>query len=249
MRLKLISCEVLYREMCAAIARSPHQVDVEFLPKGLHDLGGAAMRERLQEIVNRVDAAQYEATLMGYGLCGNGAAGLAAGALPLVIPRSHDCIALLMGSRDRYQEYYEQNSGVYFRSTGWLERGESLDQTTLQAVRGKTGAGYALDELIARYGEDNGRYLYEQFHAYQQSYRQLTYISTGLEPDGRFEQRAREEAERRGWRFESIRGDLGLFEKLLTGDWAESDFLVVPPGRRIRATYGADIIALEPEGA
>ena len=42
-RLKLIACEVLYREMCDAVARSPHQVDVEFLPKGLHDLGGAAM--------------------------------------------------------------------------------------------------------------------------------------------------------------------------------------------------------------
>ena len=41
MRLKLISCEVLYREMCAAISRAPHEVDVEFLPKGLHDEGVA----------------------------------------------------------------------------------------------------------------------------------------------------------------------------------------------------------------
>jgi len=33
-RLKLISCEVLYREMCAAAARSPHQVDVEWAGAG-----------------------------------------------------------------------------------------------------------------------------------------------------------------------------------------------------------------------
>ena len=39
MKLKLISCEVFYREMGFAISRSPHQVDIEFLPKGLHDIG------------------------------------------------------------------------------------------------------------------------------------------------------------------------------------------------------------------
>jgi len=40
--------------------RSPHQVDIEFLPKGLHDLGGPAMRARLQEAADGVDATQYE---------------------------------------------------------------------------------------------------------------------------------------------------------------------------------------------
>ena len=31
-----------------------------------------------------------------------------------------------MGSRERYQNYFEQNPGTYFRSTGWLERGRGL---------------------------------------------------------------------------------------------------------------------------
>jgi hypothetical protein len=229
-RLKLISCEVLYREMCAAVARSPHQVDVEFLPKGLHDLGGGSMRARLQEAVNGVDATRYEAVLLGYALCGNGVAGLVSRALPLVIPRAHDCIALLMGSRERYQTYFESHPGVYFRSTGWLERGEDLDQAAL---------------LIARYGEDNGRYLFDQFNGYQRNYRQLAYIATGLEPDGSFEGRAREEAARRGWQFETIRGDLCLFERLVAGDWHDNDFLVVPPGWRVKPTYDGGIIGKE----
>ena len=37
MRLRLISCEIFFREMCALIARSPHTIDVEFLPKGLSE--------------------------------------------------------------------------------------------------------------------------------------------------------------------------------------------------------------------
>jgi hypothetical protein len=229
-RLKLISCEVLYREMCAAVARSPHQVDLEFLPKGLHDLGGPAMRARLQEAADSVDATQYEAVLLGYALCGNGVAGLVSRTLPLVIPRAHDCIALLMGGRERYRNYFDNHPGVYFRSTGWLERGQDLEQAAL---------------LIARYGEDNGRYLIEQFNGYQRNYRQLAYIATGLEPDGSFEQQARGEAARRGWQFETIRGDLRLLERLVAGDWDETDFLLVPPGWRVKPTYDGGIIGTE----
>ena len=235
MRLKLISCEVLYREMCAAVARSPHQVNVEFLPMGLHDQGGPAMRARLQEAIDGVEATQYDAILLGYALCGNGVAGLGSGKLPLVIPRAHDCIALLMGGRDRYRSYFENNPGVYFRSTGWLEHGEDLEQATR----------CTLESLIARYGEDNGRYLFEQFNSYQRNYRQLAYIATGLEPDGSFEQRAREEAAQRGWEFETIRGDLRLFERLVAGDWDENDFLVVPPGWRVKPTYDESVIDKE----
>jgi hypothetical protein len=233
MRLKLISCEVLFREMCFAVARSPHQVDIEFLPKGLHDLGGAPMCQRLQQAVDGVDANGYDAVLLGYALCGNGVVGLTARTLPLVIPRAHDCIALLMGSRQRYLEYFESHPGVYYRSTGWLERGQDLQQNLL---------GRPLDELIARYGEDNGRYLFETLTAYRRNYSGLTYIATGLEPDGSFEQRAREEAAEHGWAFEILRGDLGLFERLLAGAWSVDDFLLVQPGCRVRASYDSGVI-------
>ena len=108
MRLKLISCEVLFREMCDACAHSPHQVDLEFLPKGLHDLGGKPMAAKIQEAVDRTPEGVYEAILLGYGLCGNGLDGLTARHTRLVLPRAHDCIALLMGSRERYQAYFER---------------------------------------------------------------------------------------------------------------------------------------------
>lgn len=242
MRLKLISCEVLYREMCDSVARSPHQVDVEFLHKGLHDLGGARMRDELQKVVDSVDAGKYDAVLMGYALCGNGLFGLAARELRLVVPRAHDCIALLMGSRQEYQKYFDANPGVYFRSTGWLERGYGIEQLSMKP---RTGAGFSLEELIAQYGEDNGRYLFEEMNRYQQHYRQLTYIETGLEPNGSFEDRARTEAAERGWNFTKIPGKLTLFRQLVNGEWPEADFLVVPPQHRIRATYGDDIIGIE----
>jgi hypothetical protein len=241
MRLKLISCEVLYREMCFAIARSPHQVDVEFLPKGLHDLGSRPMRNKLQGCVDGVDARQFDAVLMGYALCGNGLAGLCARTLPIVIPRAHDCIALLMGSRHKYRAYFDANPGVYFRSTGWLERGGDLEQV----FRDRTGVGHTLEELVSRYGEDDGRYLYEQLTGYKRSYKKLTFIKTGLEPDASFEQRAREEAVRKGWEFEKLAGNLTLFEQLVSGNWSDENFLVVKPGWRVAPRYDESVVDAE----
>lgn len=241
MRYQLISCEVLLREMCDAVARSPHQVDVAFLSKGLHDLGGKAMRRGIQERIDAVKRADHDAILLGYALCGNGLHGLVARDIPLVIPRAHDCIALLMGSRARYAEFFEQNPGTYYRSTGWLERGKSLHQLAM----GADVAGTTLDELIETYGDDNGRYLYEEFTRYRAHYRQLVYIETGLEPDGRFEDEARREAGEKGWEFAKMRGSLSLFRMLVNGDWPESDFLVVPPGHRIAASYDDGIVRAE----
>ena len=37
MRILLIGCEVIIRELCDAVARSPHVVDARFLSKSLHD--------------------------------------------------------------------------------------------------------------------------------------------------------------------------------------------------------------------
>ena len=128
MRLKLIACEIMYRELCAAVARSVNLVDVEFLPKGLHDIGQAGMSSRLAEVLAGVDETRYEAILLGYGLCSNGLVGLAARSIPLVVPRAHDCITLFLGSKERYLEYFQGHPGVYFKTSGWIERGVGLHQ-------------------------------------------------------------------------------------------------------------------------
>lgn len=245
MRFKLISCEVLFREMCYLASRSPYQIDVEFLPKGLHDLGGAPMARRIQEVIDRTDPTLYEVVMLGYALCGNGVVGLEARKIPLVVPRAHDCIALLMGSRRRYQEYFDANPGVYFRSPGWLERGENLEQLSLNQSKKMSAAGNTLEELVAKYGEDNGRFLWEQFTSYQQTYRQITYIETGVERNGEFLRQARDEAVNRAWGFDHVKGDLTLLDRFISGEWDERDFLKVPAGFRIVSTYDDAILGVE----
>lgn len=246
MRLKLISCEIFYREMCAVVARSPHRVDVEFLPKGLHDIGSAGMLARVQEAVGRVDGSCYDAILLGYGLCNNGVAGLTAPAIPLIVPKAHDCITLFFGSREKYLEYFNSRPGTYFKTTGWIERGSDAGELRQLSVSHQLGMDMSYEQLVARYGEDNARYLWETLCDTLRNYKQLTFIEMGVEPDDRFERRTREEAEQRGWTYEKVRGDMTLIERLVNGPWDGEDFLTVPPGRRIASKPADGIIDIEP---
>jgi hypothetical protein len=228
-RLKAISCDVLFREVCRLASASPNQVDVEFLPKGLHDLKSAAMRARLQEVVDAASAEKYEAVVLAYALCGNGLAGLRARGIPLVVARAHDCITLFLGSRERYRDYFNSNEGVYFKTSGWIERGSSTNQLT--------GIGFSMDALVAKYGEENAQYLFEELNRYQNTYRKFTYIEMGVEPDDRFERQTREDAAGRGWEYEKVQGDMGLLRRLVDGDWNEDEFVVVRPGWHLAPTY------------
>ena len=105
--------------------------------KGLHDRGARAMRAGLQAAIDEAEAQaeKYDAIALGYGLCGNGLAGLEARSVPLVLPRAHDCITLLMGSRARFESYFQDHPGVYYRSAGWVERGADLEPLARTADR------------------------------------------------------------------------------------------------------------------
>ena len=72
------------------------------------------------------------------------------------------------------------------------------------------------------------------------------YHETGIEPDDRFEQAARDEAAARGWKYERLSGDLSLLERLVDGRWDEEDFLVIAPGQRIAISYDERIVQAEP---
>jgi hypothetical protein len=232
----LIGCSLILRELSDAITHSPHLVDAKFLPAGLHDSGAKTMRQQLQQEIDTVDASRYDAIVLGYGLCGMGIAGLKAPAIPLVVPRAHDCITMLMGSRFKYAEYFAANPGVYFRSVGWVERaGELHDQLVGGGLREDR------DALIAKYGEEAGQYLYEEATRYHRAYRRLTYIRTSSELDDHFADEARAEAAGKGWAYEEFAGNLNLFRGLLAGDWP-SDFVIIAPGDILSPTYDDDVM-------
>ena len=141
-----------------------------------------------------------------------------------------------MGSREKYAEYFQANSGVYFRSVGWMERAAEMHDQLLAG-----GLSQNRDALIAKYGEEAGQFLYEEATRYRRSYHKLTYIRTGSEFDDSLAAQAREEATSKQWSYEEFAGSTTLFRSLLSGEW-HSGFLIVPPHHQIAATYSDDIV-------
>ncbi len=138
MRLCAISCEVFARECARAAANSPHIVDLSFQPFGLHDTPDE-LRRQVQSEIDKRSTGQFDCILLTYGLCSRGTAELMARDTPLVIPRAHDCITLLLGSRARYENEFQQHPGTYYYSTGWIERKEGdIQQGTFVALKRKS---------------------------------------------------------------------------------------------------------------
>ena len=208
MRYALVSCRVFQRELLAAIVHSPHTVSPRFLPIEWHDLDRTDFRRRLQAAVK--EAGEHaDAVLLGYGLCGHAIAGLRAGAVPLVLPRAHDCLSLFFGGEARCRAYIDANPGTFFRTAGWLDRGTPI---------APMAPGYS----------------------------RLAFIRTVPDSQNGFERAARQEAEAAGWSFDAVSGNLLRIHELVSGEWSERDFLVVPPGRSVTATLDDRVIAINP---
>ncbi len=249
MRLVIIACEIMHREISYCIARSKNIVDARFLKKGLHDIGQIGMSQAIREEIDSVPEDEYEAILVGYGLCSNGIVGLSSKKVPLVVPRAHDCITLLLGSKEKYQKYFKTHPGTYFRSTGWLERNTAEigpDGKPL-SVMTQLGLNRSYDELVAKYGEDNARYIMETMEGWggKNYYDTLAYIDMDIGPFPDQERQAKEEAKAEDWQYEELRGDIGLLRRQMDGEWDPEEFLIAQPGQKLAPTYRDDIIGVE----
>jgi len=239
LHLKCIACEVLARPLYLCAARSSQIVDIELVAKGLHDRP-AELRSQLQGMINLAGNGEYDAVVLAYGLCGKATAGLTASGIPLVLPRAHDCITLFLGGRDRYQDQFENNPGTFWYAQDYIERDDGSGSELAMGAAGEN-LKEKYQEFVAQYGEDNADYLMEVMGAWQEHYDRAVFIDMGVGDASKIEEKAREEATRRGWSFERVSGDLVLLSRLLEGDW-NADYLVLEPGQKVDMAYDGDVI-------
>lgn len=240
MRIKCLACEALARPTYLAAAYSPHIVDIEMVQRGLHNRP-LHLRDHLQAQVDACVGAGYDAVALVYGLCGQAISGLVARDVKLVIPKAHDCITLFLGSRALYTYQFENFPGTYWYSHDYIERDDGSGSSLSMGSGTDTDLEAAYEEYVTKYGKDNADYLMEAMGAWQSHYQRAVFIDMGIADASPVEQRARQEAERRGWSFERMAGDLVLIRRLLRGDW-EEDFLVLEPGQVVKMTYDEDIL-------
>ena len=231
----LISCEIFFREICFCLSQCRHIIDVVFMPKGLHDIGEKMMSEKLQAEIDKIDPGKYEAVLLGYGLCNNGIRGLHA-PLPLIVPRAHDCITLLLGSKEKYYNFFDNNPGTYFKSTGWIERDSDQRENSL-SITSQLGMNKTFQEYVELYGEEQAKYLMETIGDWFKNYKKIAYIDTQIGNFDEYKLMSKKIAEDQGWEYEELSGNTSLLMALLNGNWNEKDFLTIPVGKNIQTVF------------
>jgi hypothetical protein len=229
-----------------AAKKSPHQLEITYLSREGYHNEPDRNRPLLQEYIDSVPEG-FDAILLGFAFCNRLLDGVEARHIQLVVPRGHDCITFFMGSRHRYREHFTGHPGTYYYTTGWLERrdGSQLAQS-LSGIPGMGAKSY--DDLVAQYGEENAQYLMEFFGGWKQHYKQGTLIHFPFADTVSSREQVQAICRENGWQYGEIPGDLSLLDRWVRGQWDE-DFLIVPPGHSIKATYDEWVMQASETGA
>jgi hypothetical protein len=196
-----------------------------FFDYGLHALP-KNLRQTIQQAIDSIE--QPSLIVLGYGLCGNGLDSINAGKHYLLIPRTDDCIAMLLGSYKAYRHEISTEPGTYYLSKGWLEAGTN-----------PLSESQALEK---KYGDETAAWLMDtQYH----HYRRLVMLACNQQELEAYRPKALEVADfcyRWGMRYEEMLGSdeyvqrlvalavsLKHAEELPSDEAGRGDFLIIPP--------------------
>lgn len=227
----IVACDV-FREELEALGVDDSRIT--WLEMGLHDQPDRLRKEISGALLEVEKNPEVENILMVYGLCGNGLLGVQAGRCPVVLPRAHDCISILLGGMEYHQAILKETPGTYFYSPGWIRE---------KRVPGPDRDAY----LKALYGERHGNDqemiadLIEADHEAFAHHECAAYVDWTDNREA--EDYARTCADCLGWNFRRLNGNPSLLRSLLEGPRDDHRFLTVPPGRIIALQKG-ELVAL-----
>jgi len=215
----IIVCQVL-QDLFEVLVPKGFASKAKFMDYGLHRVP-RKMTQVLQAELDQIE--QPSLAVLGYGLCGNGLNGIEAGKHTLLIPRTDDCIALLLGSYEAYRKEFQSVPGTYYLSKGWLESGSHpLKQ---------------YEEIKAKYGEEDAKWITDTEYKH---YERLCLVAHNQADLDKYRSKALEVArfcERWNFRYEEILGSDAYIRDLLAVaqdlSKADSNFVVVPPGDKV----------------
>lgn len=210
----IIACRVMEPELAHCVAEAngaDDRTDIVYIEQALHrtpDKLTLTVQEKIDQIAR--SAARI---ILGYGLCAKGVVGVEARMAELIIPRCHDCIALFLGSPDRYLDLFRKMPGTYYLTPGWVA--EQKDPLGI------------IEENVPKFGRETARWVIEEELKH---YTHIALIDTGVEEMAPLRVRAMENAAVLEKRYVEIPGSLDYFRELLHGPYEEEKFLRLRPG-------------------
>jgi hypothetical protein len=172
MRVGVIACDMIRRELDLLVENDPDVTEVVYLEAALHvypEKMKAQIVEQIREMAPKVDV-----ILLGYGYCQSLKGIEGEVDAPVVLPQYDDCISLLL-TPERYAVEKKVEVGTWFMTPGWAEVGARMVIKEMH-----------LDRAI-RYGKDPMDLAKRLFT----HYRRGLYIDTGIGEDEEFRAGAR----------------------------------------------------------
>jgi hypothetical protein len=222
----IVTCRVL-EEILERLMPKGLASQVTALDYGLHRVP-TKLTWTVQEAIDAIETPSL--VVIGYGLCGNGLNAIQARQHTLLIPRTDDCIAILLGSHRTYMRQFDAEPGTYYLTKGWLESGSNPLQE--------------YNEYLPKYGAEQAMWIMDQQY---QHYKRLLLVARDQADLDKYRPQALEVArfcERWGMRYEEMLGNDDYVQHLVEAAVALSqgqalparlstDFVVVPPGGQI----------------
>ncbi|MFP4452282.1 MAG: DUF1638 domain-containing protein [Desulfobacterales bacterium] len=211
----IVACRVVENELEALRQKgSDADIEIRYLDQNLHR-SPEKMPGLIQEQID--EASEYAGLIvLGYGLCSNGVVGVTARKQRVYIPRVHDCIALLLGSRQAYFAAFRQRAGTYYLTPGWV-------------AEEKDPLGMMENEYTPKMGRQTAEWgIKEEL----KHYTHIVLIDTGTGDIEKLRKRAMANAEFLGKAYEEVKGSAAYFEKILFGPYDPVDFVCLEPGQK-----------------
>jgi hypothetical protein len=218
MKYLVIACNIMKDEL---LRFQGNGISFVFLEQSLHRTP-QKMKPIIQVEVDRADEQDWDYIILSYGLCSNGILGVKSKNHPIVIPRVHDCIALFLGSREKYMEEHRKEPGTYYLTKGWIEEGKS----PIGIYR----------EYCEQYDKETAEWVIREE---LKNYTRIVLVEMGAESET-FREHARENADFLHLKYEEMRGSLIFFEKMLQGCW-DKEFIILKPGEELTQELFLDL--------
>jgi hypothetical protein len=219
-RTVIIACQVMRELLESMMAQDMPRIYMDILLHNTPKKLAAALQEQIDAVPEPSNI------IIGYGLCGNGLVGVNAREHTLIIPRTHDCVAIFLGSHQRYVQRFFANPNTYYLTRGWLEANDEPLSDYL--------------DYLKEYDQETADYLVEMKYRH---YKKLCMVGFSQQELDECRPMARKVAdfcaERWQMSYEETIGSTQLLEALLRMavklDRDNSEFVVVPPQAEISA--------------
>lgn len=235
-RIAVISCAVLEDEVRHYARLAPQPPRIEMLEQGLHNEPDK-LRVVLQQAIDRIELEDHlDAIVLGYGLCSRGTEGVKTARCRLVMPRAHDCITVLLGSKERYAKYVQQNPGTYWYSPGWNRCHIPPGQERYERL---------YEQYRQKFGDEDAKFLMESEQNWFSTYNRATYVDLQAGVTEQDLEKTRQCAQWLNWSFDHQRGDPSLLLDMLSGRWDDQRFIILEPGQVFEMTADERVVQLK----